>query len=133
MDNKHSIHMTIDEFKNNGYKVIDWLADYYKNVDSFPVLSQVDPGYIRGQLPDQPPEDGETFEAMLADMNEKILPGITHWQSPNFFAFFLAIRQAQLFLVICSQLDLVCKGCCGPLARPVQNWKHTSWIGWWIC
>ena len=88
MDNKHSIHMTIDEFKNNGYKVIDWLADYYKNVDSFPVLSQVDPGYIRGQLPDQPPEDGETFEAMLADMNEKILPGITHWQSPNFFAFF---------------------------------------------
>ena len=88
MDNKHSIHMTIDEFKNNGYKVIDWIADYYKNVDSFPVLSQAAPGYIREQLPDHPPEDGETFEAVLADMNEKILPGITHWQSPNFFAFF---------------------------------------------
>ena len=88
MDNKHSIHMTIDEFKNNGYKVIDWIADYYKNVDSFPVLSQAAPGDIRSQLPDHPPEDGETFEAVLADMNEKILPGITHWQSPNFFAFF---------------------------------------------
>ena len=88
MDNKHSIHMTIDEFKNNGYKVIDWIADYYKNVDSFPVLSQAPPGDIREQLPDHPPEDGETFEAVLADMNEKILPGITHWQSPNFFAFF---------------------------------------------
>ena len=88
MDNKHSIHMTIDEFKNNGYKVIDWIADYYKNVDSFPVLSQAAPGDIREQLPDHPPEDGETFEAVLADMNEKILPGITHWQSPNFFAFF---------------------------------------------
>ena len=88
MDNKHSIHMTIDEFKNNGYKVIDWIADYYKNVDSFPVLSQSAPGDIREQLPDHPPEDGETFEAVLADMNEKILPGITHWQSPNFFAFF---------------------------------------------
>ena len=88
MDNKHSIHMTIDEFKNNGYKVIDWIADYYKNVDSFPVLSQSAPGDIRKQLPDHPPEDGETFEAVLADMNEKILPGITHWQSPNFFAFF---------------------------------------------
>ena len=88
MDKKHSIHMTIDEFKNNGYKVIDWIADYYKNVDSFPVLSQAAPGYIREQLPDHPPEDGETFEAVLADMNEKILPGITHWQSPNFFAFF---------------------------------------------
>ena len=88
MDNKQSIHMTIDEFKNNGYKVIDWIADYYKNVDSFPVLSQSAPGDIRKQLPDHPPEDGETFEAVLADMNEKILPGITHWQSPNFFAFF---------------------------------------------
>ena len=88
MDNKQSIHMTIDEFKNNGYKVIDWIADYYKNVDSFPVLSQSAPGNIRKQLPDHPPEDGETFEAVLADMNEKILPGITHWQSPNFFAFF---------------------------------------------
>jgi len=88
MDNKHSIHMTIDEFKNNAYMVIDWIADYYKNVDSFPVLSQAAPGDIRSQLPDHPPEDGETFEAVLADMNEKILPGITHWQSPNFFAFF---------------------------------------------
>jgi aromatic-L-amino-acid decarboxylase len=88
MDNKHSIHMTIDEFKNNAYKVIDWIADYYKNVDSFPVLSQEAPGDIRSQLPDHPPEDGETFEAVLEDMNEKILPGITHWQSPNFFAFF---------------------------------------------
>jgi len=88
MDNKHSIHMTIDEFKNNAYMVIDWIADYYKNVDSFPVLSQAAPGDIRSQLSDHPPEDGETFEAVLADMNEKILPGITHWQSPNFFAFF---------------------------------------------
>ena len=88
MDNKHSIHMTIDEFKNNAYKVIDWIADYYKNVDSFPVLSQAAPGDIRAQLPDHPPEEGEPFEALLADMNEKILPGITHWQSPNFFAFF---------------------------------------------
>ena len=88
MNNKHSIHMTIDEFKNNAYKVIDWIADYYKNVDSFPVLSQTVPGEIREQLPDQPPEEGETFETVLADMNEKILPGITHWQSPNFFAFF---------------------------------------------
>ncbi len=88
MDNKHSIHMTIDEFKNNGYKVIDWIAEYYQNVDSLPVLSQARPGDIRGQLPDHPPEDGETFEAVLADMNEKILPGVTHWQSPNFFAFF---------------------------------------------
>ena len=57
-------------------------------MDSFPVLSQAAPGDIRSKLPDHPPEDGETFEAVLADMNEKILPGITHWQSPNFFAFF---------------------------------------------
>ena len=66
MDNKQSIHMTIDEFKNNGYKVIDWIADYYKNVDSFPVLSQSAPGDIRKQLPDHPPEDGEKFRGCVS-------------------------------------------------------------------
>ena len=83
-------HMTAEEFRRHGYAVIDWIADYYARVESFPVLSQVKPGSIRAALPVNAPERGEPFEAMMADMERIILPGITHWQSPNFFAFFPA-------------------------------------------
>lgn len=83
-------HMSPEEFRKWGYAVVDWVADYQKRVESFPVLSQVKPGEIRSGLPASPPERGESFEAILADMNKLILPGITHWQSPNFFAFFPA-------------------------------------------
>ena len=80
--------MTPDEFRLHGRQVIDWIADYMERVESLPVLSQVQPGEIRSMLPPAPPEEGEPFEAMLRDVDELILPGITHWQSPHFFAFF---------------------------------------------
>ncbi len=82
--------MTPDEFRRYGREVIDWIADYYERVESFPVLAQVQPGEIRSMLPAQPPESGEAFADILADLDRLILPGITHWQSPNFFAFFPA-------------------------------------------
>lgn len=82
--------MTPDEFRAHGYAVIDWIADYQARVASFPVLSQVRPGEIREGLPAHPPESGEPFEQMLADIDPRILPGITHWQSPNFYAYFPA-------------------------------------------
>ncbi|MEZ4702683.1 MAG: pyridoxal-dependent decarboxylase [Rhodothermales bacterium] len=82
--------MTPDEFRAHGRAVIDWIADYYERIESFPVLSQVEPGAIRAGLPAQPPESGEPFERMMGDLERLILPGITHWQSPNFFAFFPA-------------------------------------------
>ncbi|MBN2411504.1 aspartate aminotransferase family protein [candidate division KSB1 bacterium] len=82
--------MTPDEFRKYGREVVDWIADYYENVEKYPVLSQVNPGDIRANLPVDPPEKGETFEHILRDMNNIILPGVTHWQSPNFFAFFPA-------------------------------------------
>jgi len=85
-----SFHMTADEFRRHGREVIDWIADYLERVESFPVLSQVEPGEIRAKLPPSPPEQGEPFAAMLRDVEEVILPGITHWQSPNFFAYFPA-------------------------------------------
>jgi len=88
MNNKETIHMSINEFKENGYKVIDWIADYYENIESYPVLSQAKPGELRTTLPKNPPQDGEKFNNILAEMNEKIIPGVTHWQSPNFFAYF---------------------------------------------
>ena len=85
-----SFHMTPDEFRRYGRMVVDWIADYAERVESLPVLSQVEPGQIRASLPAEPPLHGEDFETMLKDVDELILPGITHWQSPNFFAFFPA-------------------------------------------
>jgi aromatic-L-amino-acid decarboxylase len=67
---------------------VDWIADYYRRIESFPVMSQVKPGEIRAALPKEAPTQPEPFERILADIETIILPGITHWQSPNFFAFF---------------------------------------------
>ena len=80
--------MSPDEFRRHGHEVIDWIADYYARIESFPVLSQVKPGEIRASLPSHAPAHGEPFPELLEDIDEKILPGITHWQSPNFYAFF---------------------------------------------
>jgi aromatic-L-amino-acid decarboxylase len=85
-----NFHMTPDEFRHFGRELIDWIADYYQNIEQFPVLSQVEPGDIRAQLPPSPPEKGEAFDQIIADIDRLIMPGITHWQSPNFFAFFPA-------------------------------------------
>lgn len=80
--------MTPEEFRQHGKAVVDWIADYYEKVESFPVMSQVKPGAIRASLPKSAPLQGEPFEAMMRDVETLILPGITHWQSPNFFGFF---------------------------------------------
>ncbi|MBE2240011.1 MAG: aspartate aminotransferase family protein [Caldilineaceae bacterium] len=82
--------MTPDEFRTFGYAVIDWIADYQARVATLPVLSQVQPGEIRAMLPDAAPSQGESFSDILADVDRIILPGVTHWQSPNFFAYFPA-------------------------------------------
>ena len=83
-----SYHMSPKEFRKWGRAVVDWIADYQERIESFPVLSKAVPGQIRASLPASPPEQPESFERILQDVEEKILPGITHWQSPNFFAFF---------------------------------------------
>ncbi len=88
MPETKSFHMTPDEFRAQGHAVIDWIADYYRRIESFPVLAQVLPGEIRASLPQHAPEKGEPFETILRDFEKDILPGITHWQSPNFYAFF---------------------------------------------
>lgn len=80
--------MTPEEFRRWGYKTIDWVADYMERVEQLPVQSQVKPGEIRAKLPASAPEQGEPFDAVLRDMTDVILPGITHWQSPNFFGYF---------------------------------------------
>ncbi len=88
MSTEKSFHMTPEEFRRHGHAMIDWIADYHSRIESFPVLSQVKPGEIRASLPANPPVQGEAFDALLKDVEKLILPGITHWQSPNFFAYF---------------------------------------------
>jgi aromatic-L-amino-acid decarboxylase len=82
--------MTPEQFRDHGKAVMDWIADYYENIEKLPVLSQVRPGEIRGKLPSHAPAAPEDFNAILHDIREVILPGITNWQSPNFFAYFPA-------------------------------------------
>jgi len=88
LSDEKSFHMTPDEFRRHGHAVVDWIADYQSRVESFPVLSQVKPGEIRASLPTNPPAHGEPFDTLLKDVEQLILPGVTHWQSPNFFAYF---------------------------------------------
>ncbi|MFI5117282.1 MAG: pyridoxal-dependent decarboxylase [Terriglobales bacterium] len=83
-------HMTPEQFRQHGRAVVDWIADYYERIETLPVLSQVEPGQIRQALPAEAPAEGESFDAILQDLNKIILPGVTHWQSPNFFAYFPA-------------------------------------------
>jgi aromatic-L-amino-acid decarboxylase len=82
--------MNPQEFREFGRAVVDWIADYYEDIEKFPVLSQVQPGEIRSYLPKDAPQEPESFGAILRDMNKVIMPGVTHWQSPNFFAYFPA-------------------------------------------
>lgn len=88
MSQEKSFHMTPDEFRRYGYAVVDWIADYQSQVETLPVLPQVKPGQIRASLPADPPLRGEPFDALLKDVEQLILPGVTHWQSPNWFGYF---------------------------------------------
>jgi len=80
--------VTPDEFRTHGHELIDWIADYVDSVDQRPVGSVVQPGDVRSQLPARPPTDPESFDTVMADVDRVIVPGLTQWQHPNFFAYF---------------------------------------------
>ncbi|MBW3562682.1 MAG: amino acid decarboxylase [Actinobacteria bacterium] len=77
-----------DEFRTHGRAAVDWVADYLEHIRDRPVLSQVEPGDIAARLPDAAPATGERMDTILADLEPTILPGITHWNHPRFFAYF---------------------------------------------
>jgi len=80
--------MTPEEFRRIAHQVVDWVADYRERAADLPVMSQVEPGAIRGKLPSAPPRSPEGFDAILRDLDAVILPGLTHWQHPRFFGYF---------------------------------------------
>lgn len=85
-----SFHMKPAQFRREGKRLVEWIAHYQSEVEKYPVMSQAAPGAVRATLPTSAPATGESFDAIFKDVEEKILPGITHWQSPNFFAYFPA-------------------------------------------
>lgn len=82
--------MNSKEFREIAHQFVDWMADYLENVEKYPVKSQVQPGEIFSKIPDEAPVEGESIEQIFNDFQKIIIPGITHWQSPNFFAYFPA-------------------------------------------
>ena len=129
MSENKSFHMTPDEFRRCGRAVVDWIADYYERVESLPVLSQVQPGQILALLPAAPPEQGEDFLSMLQDVEDLILPGLTHWQSPNFFAYFPANSSGPAVLAELLSAGLGVQGmlwstspACTELETRVMDW-----------
>src|SRR5687768_9815173 len=80
--------MPADEFRAAGHALVDWVADYLQHAERYPVLAQVRPGDIARVLPAAAPAHGEDFGQILADVEQVIVPGLTHWNSPTFFAYF---------------------------------------------
>lgn len=97
--------MTVDEFEKHAQEVIRWLKNYLTNVEKYPVKSMVKPGEIRDKLPSAPPQKGESFDSIIKDLDNIILPGIMHWQSPKFFGYFPANSSPPSILG-----ELVCAG-----------------------
>ena len=80
--------MTPEEFRKQGHAIVDWIADYRRDVAKYPVMARTAPGDVRRALPAAPPEHGEPFDAILRDVERVIVPGLTHWQHPEFFGYF---------------------------------------------
>jgi aromatic-L-amino-acid/L-tryptophan decarboxylase len=102
--------MTTDEFRKHAHELVEWMAGYMENVEKFPVKSAVKPGDILAKIPDNPPQQPESFESLMKDFDEFIMPGITHWQNPNFFAYFPANTSPASILaeMIASTLGAQC-------------------------
>ena len=86
--------MSAEEFRRYGYEIVDWIANYFERIETLPVLAQIEPGDLKAQLPSTPPEKGESMEAILSDIDRLILPALTHWSHPSFFAYFATSTSA---------------------------------------
>ena len=83
-------HLSSEEFRKHGHALIDWIADYWDRIEDLPVESSVSPGSVRDLLPPEAPQKGEPFADLIRDLDEIVMPGITHWQHPSWFSFFPA-------------------------------------------
>src|SRR6185436_12140232 len=86
--------MSPEEFRRVGHELIDWIAEYFERVEDLPVMAQIQPGDLKAQLPQSPPEKGESIDAIVADVDRLIVPALTHWNHPSFFAYFATSTSA---------------------------------------
>lgn len=86
--------MNAAEFRRFGHELIDWISDYFEKIDEFPVLAQIEPGDLKDQLPSMPPEQGESMAKIIADVDRFVVPALTHWSHPSFFAYFATSTSA---------------------------------------
>src|SRR5437588_4916317 len=94
-------------FRRHGRALVDWIADYLEHSDKYPVLSRVRPGEITTALPPNAPEEGESFDAIMADFERVLVPGLTHWNHPGFLAYFATTGSAPGVLAefLCAALN----------------------------
>jgi aromatic-L-amino-acid decarboxylase len=102
--------MTPDEFRRHGHEVVEWVAAYMERVGGLPIASSVAPGEIRARLPAAAPEEPEPFAALLRDLDDVVLPGITHWQAPGWFAYFPANASGPSILAELASAGLGAQG-----------------------
>ncbi len=86
--------MSAAEFRRFGHEIVDWIANYFEHIEDLPVLAQIEPGDLKAQLPSAPPDKGESMAAILADVDRLIVPALTHWSHPSFFAYFATSTSA---------------------------------------
>jgi len=91
---KQFCDMPVEEFRKHGHELIDWAVKYLDNIESYPVLPDIKPGDIKKKLPKNLPQKGESMNDILSDVDNIILPGVTHWQHPNFMAYFTSSASA---------------------------------------
>jgi aromatic-L-amino-acid decarboxylase len=80
--------MSAEDFRRFGHEIVDWIAEYFENIETFPVLSQNEPNELKNALPKSAPATGEDFAEVLKDVDKLILPAVTHWNHPNFHGLF---------------------------------------------
>lgn len=125
--------MDTKQFKERAYEVIDKICEYYDNIEKYPVKSQVKPYELFNKLPDEAPDKPDNFEEVMKDFDEIIMPGITHWQSPKFFAYFPSntsepsILAEMLISAIAAQsMKWVTSPIAAELEEKVMNWLRNE-------
>jgi aromatic-L-amino-acid/L-tryptophan decarboxylase len=116
--------LDLEAFRANAHRLVDWMADYLETIEERPVWSDVDPGEVRASLSAHPPAEAEDFEQILRDLDEKILPGITHWQHPGWFAYFPGNSSPSAILGEMAAAALGAQGMLwqtGPAVTEVEN------------
>src|SRR3984893_6709594 len=116
-------------FRPHGHELVEWIADYLEHADRYPVLSRVNPGDITAALPASAPEDGESFDTIMADFERVLVPGLTHWNHPGFLAYFAITGSApgvlaDLLSAALNQNAMLCR------TSPAATELEAVTLGW---